>query len=312
MNQKDLSPILIIVLITLIALGGYAVWQNQTKSTPQSTIQPSPTPAEETVYTEATESANWKTYTSEDKSFSFKYPPEWIYEIKETILEVGDKKYNAHLIKAGIPLTEERRKIQGYLDINDAPKTFNDFSLLYATSPDFKNLTLDNLVEDFILKFTVEENIDHTKDILFSNKVTAREVGYGCQAYCIDIVFRNNDTIFDSSTGPNADANIDTLRQIISTFKFLGPSQVDTIYKEPDLLLTCQDFTKIQGSIPSNLQWGYEYCQGYWCAESKSKVECESAQNDMVKIENNKIVAGEDGTSDCQWDNSSSTCKPNR
>lgn len=53
MSQKGLAPILIIVFITaaIISVGGYFVYQNQTKSppTPQQTTQSSPKPAASTT-----------------------------------------------------------------------------------------------------------------------------------------------------------------------------------------------------------------------------------------------------------------------
>ncbi len=216
--QKGFAPIFILVgilVLTVVAGGAYYFGKSQAPKSQNplpivtSIASPSATPDE---------TANWKTYTSEDTTFSFKYPSDWIYETKKTTLEVKGKKYNATSVLAGRPLTEEQRKLQGYIDINDAPKTYNDFSLLYATHTDFTNLTADNLVEELINKRASQ--VDNPKTLLLSNNIQAKEVGYGCQAYCIDVLFKKNSTIFDTSTGPNAESNISTLRQILSTFKF--------------------------------------------------------------------------------------------
>lgn len=227
--QKGQAPILVLVgLIALIVIAGGLFYMGRLsvpKNPPQTTIskpesstnsyqQPSPS-VKEPIQNDKT--ADWKVYISEDKTFSFKYPSDWIYETKKTTVEIKGKKYNATHIIGGIPLTEERRKTQGYLDINDAPKTFNNFSLLYATSLEFKSLTVENLVEELI---STRAQIDSQKDVLVSDKTQAKEVGYGCQAYCMDILFKNNNTIFDSSTGPNAEANISTVHQILTTLKF--------------------------------------------------------------------------------------------
>ena len=186
------------------------------KTTPTSAPTPLPTEASAKAGT-PDPTANWQTFTSGDNVFSFKYPSGWIYETKKTTLEVKGKKYDTTSIIAGIPLTEDQRKMQGYLNINDAPKTYNNFSLIYATSSDFNNLTVNNLVEELI---STRAQIDYQKDVSLIASLQAKEVGYGCQASCIDILFKHDNAIFDSSTGPNAEANISTLRQILSTFQF--------------------------------------------------------------------------------------------
>lgn len=226
MQKGFVGIIVLIVVLILAGLGGaYYFGRSQSVKTasqnpivvsqaPQATLVPTSIPDE--TAKPGSIVANWKTYLSDDKSFSFKYPSEWIFETKSTKIEIQGKKYDANSIIGGLSLTEEQRKAQGYININDAPKTYRNFTLVYSTSPDFKDLTLDNLVGGFI-KAT---NIDFNKNIKLDNNAIAREVGYGCQADCRDILFQHNNTIFDSSTGPNADANISTLRQILSTFKF--------------------------------------------------------------------------------------------
>lgn len=67
MNQKGLAPILIIVVILAIFVGGYYLGQQKIKPVPsRPTVQPSPGPADETT--------NWKTYTDTELGFTFKYP----------------------------------------------------------------------------------------------------------------------------------------------------------------------------------------------------------------------------------------------
>lgn len=80
--QKGFVGIIILVVVLILAgLGGAYYFsksqvskpqiQNSTiiSQTPQSIISASPAPAG------TGETANWKTYVSEDKTFSFKYPP---------------------------------------------------------------------------------------------------------------------------------------------------------------------------------------------------------------------------------------------
>ena len=73
-RQAGLAPILIVVLIAVLAVGGYLIYKLPRTSVsppaPQTTPAPSPTPDATT---------NWKTYQTErdNISFSFKYPSIW-------------------------------------------------------------------------------------------------------------------------------------------------------------------------------------------------------------------------------------------
>lgn len=207
------SKIKIFIILGLIIVAGSVFFVMQSGKKPiterkTEIRQQVQIPAQKVVST----TANWKTFLSDDKTISFNYPFGWILEAKSTTLEIHGKKYSAKLIKGGIPLTEEEQKAHGFIN----------FTLLYLTSPDFEDFTLDNLYENFVLNITVKENVDFNKDIVLDNKMTAREAGYGCQEYCRDILFRHNNTIFESSINPVTQANLSTLRQILSTFKFIN------------------------------------------------------------------------------------------
>lgn len=80
-RQKGLAPILIVILIAL-AVGGYLVYQKQTRpaSLPQPTTQPTLSPDASSAPTGNEETANWKSYTAMDNSYSFKYPDQWYLE----------------------------------------------------------------------------------------------------------------------------------------------------------------------------------------------------------------------------------------
>ena len=79
--QRGFTPILIVLLIGIVGAvigGAYYFgydhgWEKSIRSqTPQTS--PAPSPIDETVYTEATRSANWKTYTNNKYGFQLKYP----------------------------------------------------------------------------------------------------------------------------------------------------------------------------------------------------------------------------------------------
>lgn len=164
------------------------------------------------------ETANWKTYTSDDKSFSFRYPQEWIYEVKNITTEIRGEQYDSILLRAGIPLTEQQRKAQGYIDINDAPRLEDNFTVIYSKHKDYERFTTDDLVTELI---STRAQIDSKEDLIIGSSIPAKLVSYDCQAGCADVLFKNKDEIFDASTGPNASINLPVLKQILSTFEIL-------------------------------------------------------------------------------------------
>lgn len=89
-NQKGLVPLLIIIILAAL-VGGYLVYQNQTKPTSQPVPQTTPSPSDASPATGAggtsgapngdAETTNWKVYTNTEYKYSFRYPPEWnVYE----------------------------------------------------------------------------------------------------------------------------------------------------------------------------------------------------------------------------------------
>lgn len=78
-KQKGVAPILIVLLIAVLGIGGYFVYQNySTKTTPTPTPYSTPQPSSSST----DETANWKTYENSKYGFSIKYPPELTYEEK--------------------------------------------------------------------------------------------------------------------------------------------------------------------------------------------------------------------------------------
>lgn len=81
------AAILMIGIISAIILSAGAFYllkkpTSPTASNPvvQSQPTPTPAPADETLYTEDSRSANWKTYTNTSDHFTIKYPSEWRIE----------------------------------------------------------------------------------------------------------------------------------------------------------------------------------------------------------------------------------------
>lgn len=223
--QKGFAPVLVLVGILVLAAvtaGAYYFLKENSptvyfgksqvsKPQPPIPVVTSPTPqATPTPSSTPDETANWKIYNSGDGNFSFKYPEDWIYETRKWDRRIGGKEYNnAVYLEFGRPLSEEQRKLQGYINFDDTPKTFRNMTLYYVTSPDSQKI-LDILSTDK----------DQKRTIQIDNGIIAKEFKYECQYYCIGIVFRKDDTVYNFDTGPNADSDIQALRQILSTFRF--------------------------------------------------------------------------------------------
>lgn len=83
MKQKGIAPILIILILIAVGIGGFAAYKSYyaPKSVTPVVTPVAPTAADETV--------NWKTYTNSADNFSFKYPPNWTID---TTGEKGDER----------------------------------------------------------------------------------------------------------------------------------------------------------------------------------------------------------------------------
>src|SRR3989344_3613929 len=74
-KHQGFSAVVIIVILAVLAFGGYAVWKKQppppTPTPPVDTnIEPATSPS-----TPSVDMASWKTYRNEEYGFEFKYPP---------------------------------------------------------------------------------------------------------------------------------------------------------------------------------------------------------------------------------------------
>lgn len=94
-DQKGLVPVLIVIILAVLMVGGYLVYQNEIRSDPYpplnyqwaqlSNPKPKLSPSPFDVTHESTtsgETANWKTYTHDELGITFSYPSEW-GDIKE-------------------------------------------------------------------------------------------------------------------------------------------------------------------------------------------------------------------------------------
>jgi len=119
MTQKGLAPILIVLILAAL-VGGFLVYQNQSKpaSVPTTLVtQPSPTPDE---------TANWKTYKSAC-GFSLQYPTDYqILEQTPDCLSPLHSDYGGEIIKEGMLISSDNRKTMILtILVNIKPKTQN-------------------------------------------------------------------------------------------------------------------------------------------------------------------------------------------
>lgn len=90
--QKGFAPILIVLLLAIISVGGLLMYWNQTKSTntiQQITQTPAPTFTTTAIQTASSstslsdETANWKTYIDDKYGFTFRYPSFLLVSVNE-------------------------------------------------------------------------------------------------------------------------------------------------------------------------------------------------------------------------------------
>lgn len=98
-KQKGLAPILIVFLIAL-TVGGYLLYQKQTKPAVvlQPVTQPLSSPVTSPTATNSAEMANWKTYT-DAHGLSFEYPEDWSVSAGEFLIILPQ--YRSDQIKGG-------------------------------------------------------------------------------------------------------------------------------------------------------------------------------------------------------------------
>lgn len=207
MNQKGLVPILIIVAILAIFLGGYLLGQQQTKLPgilSQPTTQSSPTPDP---------TANWKTYTSEKYGFSIKYPNDW--SVRVTSAAADPYIYIDLNIKAS--WGESAGPEAGF------PYTIAITEHKNTKKESFKDFVTKDLSEELKNNFTFQQEKIGSYTFYRTDKLPS---AYGAlNVYITEDGGRyiSIDLIPYSLDDPpnNQDKVLPTFNQILSTFKFL-------------------------------------------------------------------------------------------
>lgn len=76
-KQNGLAPIVIVLLMAVLAVGGYLIYSQQSKPTsPQQTTQSVPNSSPTSESSVSTDTVNWKTYAT--SGYSITYPPDYL------------------------------------------------------------------------------------------------------------------------------------------------------------------------------------------------------------------------------------------
>lgn len=189
-NQRGFIPILMLLVVVLLA--GFAVYQKQTTSpAPKSITQPAS--SDETVYTEQSRSANWKTYKDTENNFSLRYSDKWSIETPTGTMEPAVlillNKMNQNSIRVIVYSTDKN-------------------SLDEWLSGIHKGQSIDEVTEKRRITIDSVEAEREIKEYSGSGQVTISAVNSG-KSYQIITTFKNN-----------KEAVLKDFDQILSTFRF--------------------------------------------------------------------------------------------
>lgn len=218
--EAGFAPILIVILIAL-AVGGYLIYQKQTKPVFQSSPSPVATPvassSAETINPDSI-GANWKTYKNSQSKYTLKYPSEWGFrDVDIKLLPEEDRKvFISHTSFSKVyPDNPNWRK-----DIGETP---SGDPLLSVKKTEGK--TLQQITEDF-KKYVTEGHgkvkksetrmIDNTEAVLI---VINTEFADPKPSY-FDYYFVKNQRVYKYSYRSLDESPALIPETILSTFKF--------------------------------------------------------------------------------------------
>ena len=130
---------IIVILVVLALIGGayyFGTLKNKPNLSPAVSVQPSSNP---TVKPTTDPTASWKTYTTKDGKWSFKYPSGWVLTDNSKNVDLyGDGKIQ---FQKDITLSSGEYKIKSY-----DPLAWSPSVCIFSDSPEFNNPYSDNLI----------------------------------------------------------------------------------------------------------------------------------------------------------------------
>lgn len=205
-----LPAIVAVIVLVIISVGGYFLYQKQIKPTPtpQQTSQPTPSPTDASgAPTGAAETANWKTYTNTDYNYQLKYPPTWKIETPSNTSGIGKPTVYVNIVS----------------DIQFKNECCFPYSIGINVYEKSENKTIQELGQEIIKDFKYTEETLNDMKIYRTNSLSSQ---FGSEAVFVKIDKNNyvslalspfnNDKPF-----PNQEDQYEIFNQILSTFKFL-------------------------------------------------------------------------------------------
>ena len=213
MNSARGSALIILILILGILLGitGFFAYKNyfqkfspsgqESVNQTTQTTEPSPFPAGET--------ADWKTYTSIQNSFSVKYPPDW------DSLEASDGSLNGLLIASADRIELHRKAGDRGLRMSTS-----DIMTIYTRDDDYIRAAYgDYMFEDKTIK------IEKSGIIVDGRNATKYEISaleerslFPAGTKLVKVIIKNKEHYLEITL--NNVQFLDIFNKIISTFKF--------------------------------------------------------------------------------------------
>ncbi len=228
MNQKGLAPILIIILIATLALGGYLVYQKyQVTHTPPQTTPYDPVACSQDAKlcpdgsyvsrvgpncefapcpSTGSDISNWKTYTNTEYKITFKYPPSFLIAAEETISNA----YGIFFARSEIEKQEVEECLKQY-ECYSIP-----FDISFKVISKLPNKTLNDVIWD-------DSRADSTNFSFtnIDNLPSLQEQITGVNESIVYHTYVDRDkTVFHIQIGKAKDLEIN-VDQILSTFRFL-------------------------------------------------------------------------------------------
>lgn len=150
-RQKGIAPILIVLLIAA-AVGGYLIYQKQTKTAimPSTLVRTSPNPVASSVATSSAETTNWKTYRAPGYiGIKVKYPADKLSgDITEHMENSKDKPTqdeNLTLWRTTIPLKDSMILVNRKHNINPLTnKPYNSIEEYDSRANNFSTIQISH------------------------------------------------------------------------------------------------------------------------------------------------------------------------
>lgn len=206
--QKGFSSVIILIIILLSAgiVGAYYFGKLSNKSTqspPSQTQTPQPTLIPQPTST-SDETTNWKTYTSNEYGYSFRYPNDWDAIVKGTSLIIAPQSIIADIKKIPGGFGGGKGLVSAlYVNKERVPTKSDEFQQVSSTqiTIDGKNATLH------VVTVTQESPLGKPGD-----QVIQIEIPFDKGFIEYELVDTKYRSIYD---------------QILSTFKFLDQNQTE-------------------------------------------------------------------------------------